>query len=215
METIGLKAMSLERRDNQDRSALSDEVLVERARAGSDEAFEELILRYRSLITRVARRYVSSLADAEDMAQDAFVRAYQKLAKLKPGVPFKNWVIRITVNLCLDRLRKQKRHPEESASQMNQEDSTWLERRLGGHSRDEEKRKSEARDARELLKKVLPEIAPKDRAILQLLYGEGLDVSEVAELMGWSEVNVRVRAFRARRTLRSARESLIDGREEN
>jgi RNA polymerase sigma-70 factor, ECF subfamily len=215
LETIGLKAMSFESRENQDRSALSDEMLVERARAGSDEAFEELILRYRSLITRVARRYVSSLADAEDLAQDAFVRAYQKLAKLKPGVPFKNWVIRITVNLCLDRLRKQKRHPEESASQMNQEDSTWLERRLGSHSKEEAKRKSEARDARELLRKVLPEIAPKDRAILQLLYGEGLDVSEVAELMGWTEVNVRVRAFRARRTLRSALEALIDGQEES
>jgi RNA polymerase sigma-70 factor (ECF subfamily) len=214
LETIGLKAMSFERRDSRNPSALSDEALVERVRAGSDEAFEELILRHRSLITRVARRYVSSLADAEDLAQDAFVRAYQKLAKLKPGVPFKNWVIRITVNLCLDRLRKQKRHPEESASQMNQEDSTWLERRLGAHSREAHQRRSEARDARELLKKVLPQIAPKDQAVLQLLYGEGLDVSEVAELLGWTEVNVRVRAFRARRTLRRALETLIDGQEE-
>lgn len=214
METVGLKAMPVERPDTREPSALSDEVLVERARAGSNEAFEELIIRYRSLLTRVARRYVSSLADAEDMAQDAFVRAYVKLSKLKPGVPFKNWIIRITVNLCLDRIRKLKRHPEESASQMKQEDSTWLERMLGDHSREEAKRKSEARNARELLKKVLPKIAPKDQAVLQLLYGEGLDVSEVADLLGWTEVNVRVRAFRARRTLKRELETLIDGNEE-
>ncbi len=206
--------MSLERPDNRDPSELSDELLVERARAGSDEAFEELILRYRSLLTRVARRYVSSLADAEDLSQDAFVRAYQKLSKLKSGVPFKNWIIRITVNLCLDRLRKLKRHPEESASQMKMEDSTWLERMMSDHSREAERRRTDARDARELLKKVLPKIAPKDQAILRLLYGEGLDVSEVAEMLGWTEVNVRVRAFRARRTLKRELETLIDGKEE-
>lgn len=211
MGTLGPKAMSFELRNAEGQSRLSDDVLVERARAGSDEAFEQLILRHRSLVTRVARRYVASLADAEDLAQDAFVRAYQKLGKLKPGVPFKNWVVRITVNLCLDLLRKQKRHPEESASQMNQEDSTWLERQLGSHSREEEKRTAEARDARELLKRVLPKIAPKDQAILQLLYGEGLDVAEVAEMLGWTEVNVRVRAFRARRTLKKALETLSDG----
>ncbi|MFZ0427393.1 MAG: sigma-70 family RNA polymerase sigma factor [Acidobacteriota bacterium] len=198
----------------QDQSLLTDEGLVERARAGSDEAFEELILRYRSLVTRVARRYVSNLADAEDLAQDAFVRAYQKLGKLKPGVPFKNWVIRITVNLCLDRIRKLKRHPEETASQMDEREPNWLDRRLSAHSKDEEKRRNDARDAQELLRKVLPTIAPKDQAVLHLLYGEGLDVAEVAELLGWTEVNVRVRAFRARRTLKKALETLIDGSEE-
>ena len=61
------------------------------------------------------------------------------------------------------------------------------------------------------MKRVLPKIAPKDQAILQLLYGEGLDVAEVAEMLGWTEVNVRVRAFRARRTLKKALETLSDG----
>ena len=91
---------------------LTDEQLVTATLEGSDEVFESLVWRHRRTLTRVARRYFPQIDDAEEMAQEGFVKAYQNLNKLKPGVPVKNWLIRITINLCLDRLRRERRRGE-------------------------------------------------------------------------------------------------------
>jgi len=190
-----------------DTSSMDDE-LVARTRAGDREAFEGLVLRYRRLITRVAGRFFPRIEDAEDIAQETFFKAFLNIEKLKAGVPVRNWLMRIAVNLCLDRLRRLKSRPEKSMSEVSTEDESWLDR----HSRAiaEEHLASDAghRDAEELLRMILPRIPEKEQALLHLLYGEGMSVSEVAEIMGWSEVNVRVRAYRTRRALKQAFDEL-------
>ena len=187
----------------------SDQKLVTMALDGRDEAFEVLVLRYRRKITSTARRFFPS-DDAEDLAQESFVRAYQNLHKLKPDVPFQRWLIRLTINTCLDRLRKEKRNPAEPVSQICPEDPNWLERQLGNRSQEEFRKFENKVEAESLLARILPRIDPKDQAVLHLIYGEGMNTDEAASVLGWSASNVRVRAFRAKRAMRKALETLLN-----
>ncbi len=189
-------------------AAGDDETLVASALEGNDDAFETLVLRHRRAATSMARRYFPNLDDAEDLAQEALVRAYQNLHKLKPGVVFQYWLLRITVNLCLDRFRREKRRRESLLSQMSPEGTAWLDRQLLAPSVDKHRNLERSREAQDILTLVLPLIAPRDRAVLHLLYTEERDVAEVARILGWSRSNVKVRAFRARRVLRKAIEEL-------
>jgi RNA polymerase sigma-70 factor (ECF subfamily) len=189
--------------------ACSDEQLVSSTRQGSNEAFEALILRYRRRVTGVALRFFSNIDDAEDLAQDAFVRAYTNLEKLKPGVPFESWVLRITVNLCIDRLRRRRRRKEEVVSHITPEENSWLNRQLRSATLEEPAEMEQSFEARALLDRILPHIAPKDRAVLHLMYAEDRSVAEVAQILGWSKANVRVRAFRAKHTLRQVLQELL------
>ncbi len=195
-------------------SDCSDEQLVAMSEEGSEAAFEQLVLRHRRMITGVSRRFFPNIEDAEDAAQDALVKAFTSLNKLKPGVPFRHWLVRLTINLCLDRLRKEKRRRDKPVAHFDTDEASWLERQLAGQSQEELDRVQNSREARELLKRVLGKVSEKDQAILRLLYGEGMQVSEVAELLDLSSVNVRVRAFRARRTVRVALERLLGRNQE-
>jgi RNA polymerase sigma-70 factor (ECF subfamily) len=169
-------------------------------------------LRYRRRVTAVALRYFPDLADAEDLAQEAFVRAYTKLKTLKPGVPFEYWIMRIAANLCLDRIRKDRRRAEQPFSQLGAETGDWLDQRLNSATSDEPRGFEERFASKQLLQRVLPRIDPKDRLVLHLLYTEGRDVAEIAQILGWSKPNVKVRAFRARRVLGRAIEELLANR---
>ncbi len=193
---------------------LPDEELVRAARDGDDTAFETLVLRHRHAVTAVASRFFFRRPEAEDAAQEAFVKAYTKLDKIKPGAPFGYWIIRVATNCCLDRLRKESRRGERPLSQVSEDQSAWLDRHLAARSEQEHRALEHSREARSLMAQVLPLIQPKDRAVLYLLDGEGRPVEEIASLFGWSKSNVRVRAFRARRTLRRAIEELGQRRQE-
>jgi RNA polymerase sigma-70 factor (ECF subfamily) len=188
--------------------APDDEEFVAAAREGDETAFETLVLRHRRGVTAVASRFFFGRPEAEDAAQEAFVKAFMNLGKLKPGTPFGYWVLRVATNCCLDRLRREGRRGERPLSQVTENEAVWLDRHLGARSQHESRALERSREARSLVARVLPRIAPKDRAALYLLEGEGRSVEEVAAIFGWSKANVRVRAFRARRALRRAIEEL-------
>src|SRR2546427_6729856 len=85
-----------------------DAALVARAREGDREAFTELVMHYQVPLYNMALRMVGSRDDAADIAQEAFLRAWEKLRTLK-GNPFKPWIFQIAVNLCYDHFRRRKR----------------------------------------------------------------------------------------------------------
>ena len=84
----------------------TDERLVEAAQAGNQDAFAELVRRYQSKIYNLALRYTNDSETALDIAQDAFVRAWQMLPKFRGEANFYTWLYRITMNLCIDRHRR-------------------------------------------------------------------------------------------------------------
>ncbi len=180
----------------------SDDVLIQEVLSGNRAAFDPLVLRYRQRIIRVIWRFFPNPSDAEDMAQEAFVRAYMNLEKLKEGVPFQNWLIRIAANLCLDRLRKEKRQPYQVMPDIEAMEEDWLDRQVYAKGIDREVRFENSLIAQQLVTRAMDRLVSRDRLTLHLLYAEGRSVAEVANTMGWTKSNVKVRAFRARRTLR-------------
>jgi RNA polymerase sigma-70 factor, ECF subfamily len=187
----------------------TDERLVAAARDGDQSAFEVLVRRHRDVATRVAGRYFWDGAEAEDVAQEALVKAFLNLRKLKAGVPFRNWLIRIATNTSLDRLRHRRRRPELPLSRLGPDETARLEHLAQGAGEEDWKRSLARDEAREVLGRILPGISPKDQTVLYMLYAEERSVAEIAEILGWSQTNVKVRAFRARAHLRRALKEVL------
>ena len=118
------------------------------------------------------------------------------------------WLTRIATNTCLNMLRSARRRPELVASDLNEDETAWLEQvssSVGAESADAEQQVI----AVDLAERVLETLSPEDRLALTMIDGEGASVNEVAELTGWSESKVKVRAFRARKKARAVLEKLL------
>ena len=109
-------------------------------------------------------------------------------------------------------LRSAKRRPESTVSDLTDRDESWLDYQMAGDSTDRFQSSERGRDAADLAEKVLNELSPEDRLVVMSIDGEQVPVKDVAEMTGWSESKVKVRAFRARRRLREAVEKLLEHR---
>lgn len=162
----------------------SEQSLVRGARDGDEKAFGALVRRHQQRVFRLVGRFYRRREDVEDAAQETFLRAWNKLSTYRADAPFEHWLTRLCLNLCYQRLRRRRLDTEdlESAAEPIQP----------AHD------PSAATDVRRLLAR----LDPRDRFILLLLDGEGWSVAEIAERLGWTRVNVKVRAHRARTKLR-------------
>ncbi|MGD9609032.1 MAG: RNA polymerase sigma factor [Desulfovibrionaceae bacterium] len=170
---------------------IDDAALAVAAANGDQRAFAKLVNRHTSSVLRLVSRFCHDSAGMEDLAQEIFVKAYLNLGALRNGAVFKGWLHRIATNTCIDWLRRGK---AEAALLDGLEDNLPDERVQA---------RAEARDARQRLETAMSVLAPTDRKLLILLGLEEKSVQEVAGLTGLTQVNVKVRAFRARRKLRA------------
>jgi RNA polymerase sigma-70 factor (ECF subfamily) len=190
----------------------SDLELVNLARDGDERAFEEILRRYSPKVFRVAGRFFHQQAAIEDAAQEAFLKAYTQLSSFEGRGSLEGWLGRITANQCINMLRSAKRRPESTVSDLTDRDESWLDYQMSGDSTDRFQSSERGRDAADLAEKVLSELSPEDRLVVMSIDGEQVPVKDVAEMTGWSESKVKVRAFRARRRLREALEKLLEHR---
>jgi RNA polymerase sigma-70 factor, ECF subfamily len=183
----------------EDRPGIADGELVARALRGDQIAFEGLVQRYSPLVFRVIRGVLARSAEVEDIAQEVFFRAYRSLGQVETGSRLGPWLARIAVNLCYDHLRRLRRRGERSFSELTREEvravDTLLHDETALHAVDR-------LFLRDVAERLVSRLAPKDRAVLLLKEREGMDTREVAGVLGCSETAVRLRLFRARRTLR-------------
>lgn len=178
-------------------SATPDEQLVEAALGGDERAFAELAQRHKKRVFGVAARFARDSGELEDICQDVFVQAYFKLRQFRRDSPFEHWIMRITTFKCYDYLRKKRREgPSVSVEAM-------LE---SGHEPCAAQAPEPHPDL-ERLHAALADLSPKERLVITLLELEERSVREVAAFTGWSEANVKVRAFRARAALRKLMEN--------
>jgi len=171
---------------------LSDESLVKAVAAGDDGAFEELVRRHKRGVARTASRFARNSQELDDICQDIFIKAYTHIGSFRGEAPFGHWLMRIAVRTCYDYLRARMRERGNVPLEL-------VDFSLGGPSTESD---MSAREARDILDKALPRLKPDERMVITLLELEELTVREVAGLTGWSEANVKVRAFRARNALR-------------
>lgn len=179
---------------------------MSQAREGDDNAFEEIVRRHSARVFQVISRFFRSRSQVEDMAQEVFLKAYTELSSYEGRGSFEGWLSRIATNTCLNELRTKKRHPESLVSDLTEDENSWLENLPAAVSVESPERNVIIAD---LTEKVLSRLSPDDRAVLTLMDGEDLSVKEVAELTGWSQSNIKVKAFRARRRMRKLLEELL------
>jgi RNA polymerase sigma factor (sigma-70 family) len=123
---------------------------------------------------------------------------FTRIDQYQGSVPFTHWVSRIAVTTCIDQLRAQKRRPELRWADLSERETDVLDSAL---TNENDVRPDDALAARELVQKLLEQLKPEDRMVVQYLDLEQKSIAEISALTGWNQTLVKVRAFRARRKL--------------
>lgn len=201
--------LSASRKIGRSLAARPDEELIGAVLNGETAAFSELASRHRPRVERLCQRFFSDSEIARDLAQESLLRAYTALKTYRREMPFGGWLRAIVVNLCYDELRRRKRRPEELIGDFSAPELAWMH--LVNDATPEELvgEAEQRRESYDLAHRLLDTLRPEDRTVMVLKESEGLSVSEIAEMMGWSEAKVKIRAFRARQALRRQAERLI------
>jgi RNA polymerase sigma-70 factor (ECF subfamily) len=178
-----------------------ESVLVNAARKGDMAAFEELVRRYDRNVFRIAQHITQNREDAEDVVQDAFLKAYQNLGQFQGQSKFYTWLVRIAVNEALMRLRR--RRPERMVSLdedvKTEEDS--MPREIADWTPNPEQQYNQA-ELKDILSRTIQGLPTSFRTVFVLRDVEGLSTEETAEALGLSIPAVKSRLLRARLQLR-------------
>jgi RNA polymerase sigma-70 factor (ECF subfamily) len=181
---------------------VSDELaLVQAAKAGDDGAFEELVRRYDRNVFRIAQHITQHREDAEDVVQDAFLKAYENLGQFQGQSKFYTWLVRIAVNEALMKLRR--RRPERMVSldeEVKTEDDS-VPREVADWSPNPEQLYNQA-ELHDILQRTIQGLPPSFRTVFVLRDVEGLSTEEAAEALDLSIPAVKSRLLRARLQLR-------------
>ncbi|MBX6764775.1 MAG: sigma-70 family RNA polymerase sigma factor [Rubrobacteraceae bacterium] len=174
-----------------DRTKLDDDELVERTLAGDVRSYEELVRRYERLVWRVLYPYSRREVSAEDLVQETFLRAYDRLESFNPEYRFKTWLLAIANNLGVDTLRRRKDVVEfipevHSAPEAEGPEDEAVEA-----------------DLSRSIQRMVVDLPESYSVPLILRYAEGLSYAEISEVLGISVPAVKSRLFRARNMLAS------------
>jgi len=161
-------------------------------------AARALVEHLHPLVIRIVRAHLPRRSSEEDLAQDIFLKMFTRLEQYQGAVPFPHWVSRIAVTTCIDQLRAQKRRPEFRWADLSENEADVLDAVL---TNENDVEAGDALAARELVHKLLDQLKPDDRLVIQLLDLEQKTIAEISVSSGWSQSLVKVRAFRARRKL--------------
>ncbi len=172
----------------------TDAELVLQTTAGDETAFAVLAGRYRSRAFSTASRFARGKQELEDLTQDIFLKIWKGLPTFREDAPFEHWCMKIIVRTCYDFLRKNRKRRENEV--LAGESTSLLETKKADFP------DSRRKEAWEVVHHLLSQLNEKDRTVVTLLDLEERSVKEIAQLTGWSESNVKVRAHRARKKMK-------------
>jgi RNA polymerase sigma-70 factor (ECF subfamily) len=175
--------------------------LVQAAQKGDVGAFEQLIKKYDRNVFRIAQHITQNREDAEDVVQDAFLKAYQKLDQFQGNSKFYTWIVRIAVNEALMKLRKRKSDKLVSMDEDVETDEGTITREFADWSPNPEQQYNQA-ELNDILSRTIQGLPASFRTVFVLRDVEGLSTEETAEMLGLSVPAVKSRLLRARLQLR-------------
>jgi RNA polymerase sigma-70 factor, ECF subfamily len=176
----------------------TDAELIAAVLRGDASRFELLVTRHSPRLFATARRYARRESEVEDIVQEIWLKAYQKLSGFRGEAPFEHWLMRLAVRTCYDHLRSHRRNRETAFSELTQQESDWLDR----YVRQPDSAAEDTEAASRLIQRLLEQLSPPARLIITLLELEERSVKEISQLTGWSVPLVKVRGFRARAEMR-------------
>ena len=169
---------------------------VAAAQRGDSRAFAEIVRHYQRPVYRIAYAMTRNAADADDVAQETFVRAYQAIGRFRVGEPLYPWLSRIAVNLVYSLFRRRKRRPETALDPLLEAGQQWA-------SEDDVEEATEAAEGRAHLEAAFAELKPEHRSVLVLRVVEGLSYDEIAKSLSVPIGTVMSRLSRARQELKA------------
>jgi RNA polymerase sigma-70 factor, ECF subfamily len=181
----------------------TDTETVKRVLGGDADAFRHLVDRHGRTLHRVAFRITGSVHDAEDVVQEAFIRAYRQLGSYDGRAAVSTWLHRITVNCALDLLRSRQRRPEDSGKEM-----TLMSHSNNEHSTPQE-RHAHATDIRDAVARAMESLSANERTAFVLRHFEGMSIDEIGKALGTKVSATKHTVFRAVQKLREELEPLV------
>lgn len=176
-------------------------ILIAKAKQGDMAAFEELILQHEKIVYNVALRMMNHSEDAKDISQEVFIKAYRNIANFDERSTFSTWIYRITVNTCIDEMRKRKgKHNLSLDNELEDEEGTWKQEVADKGDTPEESliRKEEKSE----ILMALEGISEDYKNVFLLRDIQGLSYEEIAEITGLALGTVKSRISRARSHLK-------------
>lgn len=172
---------------------LSDSYIIERVLSGDKHLFAHLVNRYSAMAYTIAMRILENKNDAEEVVQDAFVKAFEHLASFKRKSNFSTWLYRIVYNAAISKLRSRKSEAVSIDNKAMQiEDDNSIENLFYGYTGEE---------ATQLVRKALAMLPEDERTIVTLYYLNESRINEIHKITGLSKSNIKIKLFRARKKL--------------
>jgi RNA polymerase sigma-70 factor (ECF subfamily) len=183
---------------------IQDRLLVHEAQCGSHAAFEQLVHTHDQAVLRLAIRITGSRSDAQDIYQEAFLKAYTRLESFRFECSFSSWIYRIVTNVCLDHLRRNRKHKRNSSVEGSGEDGQYD---LVSHVPDvsaanNPEQQLFSRELRAHILFALQQLTPRERMVFELRHFQGLRLRTVGEILNTSEGSIKNTLFRATKKLR-------------
>jgi RNA polymerase sigma-70 factor, ECF subfamily len=182
-----------------------DYEVVRRAAQGDTAAFEELVRSYDQTVLRLALHLTGSQEDAQDIYQEAFLRAYCNLDRFRFECSFYTWIYRIVVNLCLDHVRKNRNRKKEVSTETSEdgEEGRIVDRMPQHHPGANPERSIMSAELRRRIVDALDRLSPRERIVFELRHYQGMKLQTVATLLKTTENTIKTTLFRATHKLRA------------
>ena len=180
--------------------ATSDLILVQRAKENYSPAVAELINRYKGMVYTIALKVLKDKDEAEEVAQESFVKAFTKLNLFRMDSSFSSWLYRIVYNTAISRTREKKREMEYQQETVATESFEQQAKAFSTLEQDDRKR---------YLNQAMQQLNSDDSLILILFYYDGKSLDEITQITGYSDSNVKVRLYRARKKLHEELEKIL------
>lgn len=188
----------------------TDDEIIGLVLRGRVDDFEILLNRYRGYVFKIVSGLLPPEAVA-DHSHDIFIKVYRSLPKYQNGTIFKKWLAGIAIHSCYDYWRKYYRNLEIPLSSLTEDHQKWIDDVVASQAGDAFSVNERQKEAREILQQAMAGLSAKDRVLLTLVHLEGFSVRETAEMLGWSLINVKVRAHRTREKLRRRITAMLAG----
>ncbi len=191
-------------------SRLDDATLIREAQRGNRAAFEELVRHYDQAVLRLAMHITGSDTEAQDVYQDAFLKAYRNIGSFRFECSFYTWIYRIVTNLCLDSLRKKQVRKEDSATQVDSDGETYdvLDQVADARPAADPERDLMRRELGATINRALDRLTPRERMVFELKHYQGLKLRTIGEMLNTTEETAKNTLFRATQKLRGSLASM-------
>jgi RNA polymerase sigma-70 factor, ECF subfamily len=185
---------------------VNDAVLIREAQGGNRTAFEELVRQYDQAVLRLALHLTGSESDAQDIYQEAFLKAYRNLGSFRFECSFYTWIYRIVTNLCLDLLRKRNVRKEDApvVTDSSGEEYSLLDQVADDRSGASPERDLMRRELGARIAKALTKLTPRERMVFEMKHYQGLKLRTIGEILNTTEETAKNTLFRATQKLRAA-----------